>query len=509
MLRIADLTIAFASQAFCAGPKITLVVGDQAPALEKRAAAQLSADLRALFDAEPSIVTALPSGEDQVLLIGSPKTNAAIPANEFPSVSDQGQVLKSTRSGLIVGGGSPVATLWAASELSYHFGVRHLLHGDAMPIEKRTLKLDGINVVIEPLVKVRAWDAFSDQAQSALSWPLEDHARLIPQLARLKFTHLILPAKLAGFTAITVDGDTAGRAAFKGAKSFAPPQDADLLDKLTKLAAEHGLEVVHEAPPGTTVIALGATKPSVLPQFAPMRLELEYQSKLRLPRTITLESTKTGPGDPGAKLIIQGDLVSAVAPRGFTVRAVMTGDLNAAAHYVSRASFTADLTAEQALAELVTPICGEGVAERLWKGFQQVEQAAKLIEANDPDLGVPGPQMFLRHLDPKVPVPAWLTEVKTLYTSAMSEMYRANTRARGGARPFILYHAKRMEFAMHCCTSFESLHKPAEEAAEAAPEAVYNALNAYADVARDTSDRAVIALLNVYGYHPVLKTLSK
>jgi hypothetical protein len=372
-----------------------------------------------------------------------------------------------------------VATLWAASELSYRFGVRHLLQGDFMPIEKPEFKLDGIEVVIEPLVKVRAWDAFSDQAQSALSWPLQDHARLIPQLAKLKFTHLILPEKLASFPAITVDGDTAGRAAFKGAKSFSPPQEADLLDKLTKLAAEHGIEVVHEAPAGTTVIALGAVKDSVLPQFAPLRLQSEFQKML------------------------------AAKAKGFAAHVIMTGDLNPAAHYVSRASCNADLNADQALAELVTPICGEGVSERLWKGFEQVEQAAKLIEANDPDLGLPGPKMFLRQLDPKTPAPPWLTEVKTLYTGAMNEMYRGNTRARGGARPFILYHAKRMEFALHCSTAFEALHKPAAEAAEIAPEAVYNALNAYADVARDPSDRAVIALLNVYGYHPVLKALSE
>ena len=64
MLRTAVLTLAFAAQAFCAGPKIALVVGDHAPALEKRAAEQLSGDLRALFDAEPSIVTTLPSGAE-------------------------------------------------------------------------------------------------------------------------------------------------------------------------------------------------------------------------------------------------------------------------------------------------------------------------------------------------------------------------------------------------------------------------------------------------------------
>lgn len=486
MLRTAVvvLTLALAGQAFSAGPKLLLVVGDQAPALERRAAEWLEADLRALFGAETSIVTVrrpqlAQAAGDKVLLIGSPKTNAAVPAKDFPSVSAQGHVLKSTPAGLIVGGGSPVATLWAAAELSYRFGVRHLLHGDARPIEELALNLDGFNVILEPLVKVRAWDGFSKEPQSALSWTLEDHARLIPQLARLKFTHLVVPVKPANFAPVPVDGDTAGRAAFKGAKSFAPPVGAGLLEQVAKLAAENGMEVVHEKPAGFSVVSLGAKDPSVLPQFAPVRLEVDFKSVL------------------GSK------------PEGCVFHAVMPGDLNAAAHYVSRASFERDVTAEQALSDLVTPICGEGVAERLWKGFQQVEQAAKLIDANDPALGVPGPQMFLRHLDPKVAAPPWLTEVKTLYTGAMSEMYRANTRARGGARPFILYHAKRMEFAMHCCTCLESLHKPAAEAAELAPEAIYNALNAHADVARDTTDRAVIALLNKHGYNAVSKALSE
>jgi hypothetical protein len=93
----------------------------------------------------------------------------------------------------------------------------------------------------------------------------------------------------------------------------------------------------------------------------------------------------------------------------------------------------------------------------------------------------------------------------------MNEMYRANTRARGGARPFILYHAKRLEFALHYFTALESLYKAHDPAAraeslEAAVEASYNALNAYADVARDASDRGVIALLNEHGYRVLLET---
>jgi hypothetical protein len=470
--------ILIAQAAAVAGTNITLVVGKDAPALEKRVAEQLGKDLHQLFDAATSISNSATPGAS-VLLIGSPKTNPAIPAKDFPALSEQGHVLKSTPSGLIVGGGSPEATLWAASELNYRFGVRHLLHGDAAPIEKPALTLDGLNVVMEPLVKARVWDACHDQPHSSASWTYDDYARLVPQLARLKFTHIVLPVKSVNFPPVSVDGDTAGRTAFKGAHSFAPPQDTDLNTKVTKLAADHGIQVVPEAPATFKVIALGAAKPSVFPQFAPLRLESDFKSAL------------------------------AAKPEGCVFRAVIPGDLNAAAHYVSRTSFGADLSAEKTLAELVTPICGEGVSERLWMGFEQVEKASKLIDANAPDLGVPGPQMFLRHLDPKSPAPAWLTEVKTLYTGAMGEMYRGNTRARGGARPFILYHAKRMEFALHCCTTLESLHKPSEEAAELAPEAIYNALNAYADVARDSSDRGVIALLNAYGYRPILKVLSQ
>jgi hypothetical protein len=146
----------------------------------------------------------------------------------------------------------------------------------------------------------------------------------------------------------------------------------------------------------------------------------------------------------------------------------------------------------------------------LQKGFDMIAQAAKLIQDNDPNIGIPNATMLLRHLESKEALPAWITEVKTLYTNAMSEMYRANTRAREGARSLTLYHAKRLEFAMHYFTAIESLYKAHDKAAraeslEAAVESIYNALNAYSDVARDSSDRGAIALVNEFGYRVLLK----
>lgn len=165
---------------------------------------------------------------------------------------------------------------------------------------------------------------------------------------------------------------------------------------------------------------------------------------------------------------------------------------------------------EKTLSAHVTPMCGEGVAERMWLGFQAIDKAAALIAENDPQLGFPTPGMMLRHLNADGPPPVWLTEVKTLYTTAMNEMYRANTRAREGSRRLTLYYAKRLEFTFHFISSVESLYKahdPAlrEESLIAAVESLYNALNSYADAARDPGERGAIALLNEHAYRPLLK----
>ena len=71
---------------------------------------------------------------------------------------------------------------------------------------------------------------------------------------------------------------------------------------------------------------------------------------------------------------------------------------------------------------------------------------------------------------------------------------------------------------MHWTSAIESLCKAAEatsrkevdaraEALDSALEAFYNALNAHAEVARDPSDRAVIATLNEWVYKPFSQAL--
>lgn len=470
MKRFILFILALLPIALSAAQHITIVVGASAPELEKRAAGELAGALQKLFDAQTAVQTSLPEN-GAAILVGSPATNAAVKTAlgaQWPALSAQGHVLKSISSPrgatLVAGGGSPVASLWAVHELGYRFGIRHLIQGDFMPIEKPAFTLDGFDVVLEPRVKVRAWDGFIGQPFGAEAWSIEEHRRLLGQLAKLKFTHLVIPAKLAPFAAIRVDGDTPGRKAFHGAKEFANPDlTPDYLARLKAAAAEAGIEIQL----GTAA----AANASLLPQFS---------------------------------------------ADAFPAKAAIPGDLNASAHFLSRSSFTADLTSARALSDLATPICGKEVDERLLKGFGAVATAASLIAANDPALAVPDSRIITRQLESSEPPPAWWAQAKDLYTSAMNEMYRANTRARDGARPFTLYHAKRFEFAVHFLTSIEAARKAgnakgdkdAQSAAlEAAIEAMTNALNALGDVARDPSDRGAIAVLNEYGYRPLVKAL--
>ena len=116
--------------------------------------------------------------------------------------------------------------------------------------------------------------------------------------------------------------------------------------------------------------------------------------------------------------------------------------------------------------------------------------------------------------------PETLNEARTNYLNAMNEMYRANTRAREGGRAFTLYYARRFEFGFEFINVLEATwnagiakRKGDKETQiaelEKAIDSVTNACNAMAAVARSQSDRGVIAVMNEYGYRPLLKLLEE
>lgn len=290
------------------------------------------------------------------------------------------------------------------------------------------MQADVVQITAQPAHGSRVWNGYTGNVMGQESWSQEELEQLLKRLQTLKYTTIAIPANVAPFTPIRVDGDTGGRKAFRGASTFGNADVAAITARFRERAGKLGFEIITAEP-----------------------------------------------------------VAGSVLPKN-------------------------DFASEKALSDFVTPMCGEGVAERMWLGFQAIDKASQLIAQNDPELGIPAPDMLLRHLNSKKSLPDWLTEAKTFYATAMNEMYRANTRAREGSRSFTLYNAKRLEFTFHFMSAIEALYKAHDPAAraeslEAAMDSIYNALNSWSDVARDSSDRGGIALLNEYGYRPLVKVI--
>lgn len=126
----------------------------------------------------------------------------------------------------------------------------------------------------------------------------------------------------------------------------------------------------------------------------------------------------------------------------------------------------------------------------------------------------------MRHYNSAEPVPSWIVKAKDLYGKAVGEFYRANTRARDGARPLILRYAKRATFGLHYMTAVEAARNAGiakaagdEDARienlELAIEAMHNALAIWAEVATEAGDAGAIALLNAEAYTPLLEALEE
>ena len=242
------------SDAF-AGPRVDIVIGEKAPALEKLAADELAGQLKRVYDVEVKIDSQPSADSPHVIFVGSPDTNAQIKpfADSWPSgdkkLTDQGHLLKSVtfrnRPALLIGGGSPVATYWAVAEYGHRLGIRSLLFGDLDPVSPPEFKLDGIDEVINPVVRSRGWFFWNSYYSNDGAWSLAEYQRLIRQLAKLRFNQItvaigadqsylhleyggIKQSSSSSLNPITVSGDTAGRKAFGGAKLFETPAFAGI-----------------------------------------------------------------------------------------------------------------------------------------------------------------------------------------------------------------------------------------------------------------------------------------
>jgi hypothetical protein len=249
--------------AWCGVTELAVVTGQNAPEMEKYAARELCGYLSNLFGIKVCPTNSILPTAGQMFLVGNPVSNALIATNEFPSVSDQGVVLKSAKLAqcpcLIIGGGSPRAALWAVYLLAEKWGVRYLLHGDNLP-SVRKFEFPQWNIVEEPTLKIRQWRVLNEHAMGPISWGMADYRPLLDQLAKLRFNRLLLyiwpgqpflPLEYKGIRQTSgtlffgnhypITDDMIGRSLYGSEKEYWNP-DLPLPgnpEKLTRAAIEH------------------------------------------------------------------------------------------------------------------------------------------------------------------------------------------------------------------------------------------------------------------------------
>jgi len=505
------------------------------------------------------IATAAPEGAEDVIFVGSPKTNeqtAKQISESWPKLSEQGHVLRTIKHrgkpALFIGGGSPVAAYWGASEYAHSLGIRSLLYSDLYPVAPQPFTLNGFDITLDPMKLEKAWPEMDPFPTGYTAWGLAERKTRLRQLARLKFSriHVVVQPwqpfvqyEIDGVKKRTgvlwydwkfpVSGDTAGRAAFKGASFFENPDFVGSTTYEQRLAAGQKLlrGLIEEAHAFGMAVDL-STSPMEFPkEFAPV---LPGSMPVKEPLELAVRSleVRKAPLVPTPSEKIQLDAYKAAYPAAdrFVDRdgtrmipsmfSSLVVDENLIAFYGSRLSEEAPLTIEAACREFVVSICGEAVDGSVCKAFQQIDAANKLIEKEEELFNMPASDMVMKHYASSESPPAWWSIVRENYLGAMNDMYRANSRAREGGRSYTLYLARRCEFGYEYMNCVEATRKAgiakskkdtAEQRAqlEKAIESINAACSALAAVARDQSDRGMIAVCNEFGYKALQKELEK
>ncbi len=522
MLRIALFAVfcaTIAAPAFAAGPTIDIVIAENAKfgenvlEVETFPATEMAAQLKKLFAAEVRIHKGKPPADAQhIIYLGESYNHPVGDKIKWPEphIGTSGQWLKSLevdgKPALIVAGAGRAATLWAAYELGWHFGIRYFPFGDLYPINNPQFSLQGIDLRfprptqdpsdLQQGSAERFWFSNIAGPLGPEVWSADELLQKRRYFAAAKFNRIYF--KTPNDWNLTphqfpVSGETIGRAAFRGAKYFANPDiptDADPQARLLAIS-QLGADVFREAEKFSFQYRHGgrdAKHVNLLPCMLHNVLHQRYLASPKTPPTVYIDFA-------------------------------CLDDAALATVYVRRRAFDKQATPAQVCEEWLTPVLGPEVHVNVMKAFDLCEKASLELEKY-PDFQTLNEELFRKHFQSDEPPPAWWSEARTNYLNAMNEMYRANTRAREGGRAFTLYYARRFEFGFEYLNAVEAVRnagiakrKGDNETQiaelEKAIDSVTNACNAMAAVARSQSDRGVIAVMNAYGYRPLLKLLEE
>jgi len=125
-----------------------------------------------------------------------PGCRIEVGAESSEALTDQAYAIRpcpsSGEAGLSLAGGSPRAVLWAAYEVVTAWGVHFLVQGDVWPEDPGPFHLPQLDLEREPIFPRREFRIINDMANSGVFWSLEQHQALFDQLAKLRFTGVLI-----------------------------------------------------------------------------------------------------------------------------------------------------------------------------------------------------------------------------------------------------------------------------------------------------------------------------
>jgi len=207
---------------------------------------------------------------------------------------------------------------------------------------------------------------------------------------------------------------------------------------------------------------------------------------------------------------------------GFCTRQWLISDHDASTDYLAKAAWDSGATPSGVYSRYIRTLCGEAAVEPMLEVFLQIETVTSRLEDHGMGLTFPHAGMMMRQWSPEaMPVP--LAEDRAIYRRALDAIRKVPTPSRPEGKAYVRYWTGRLEFAVRYFDAIALVKKAAtaEKAAkdakqkgdgpgyraflaealkhaEAARAAAFEAIDAFAAVARNRADVGAVATMAEY-----------
>lgn len=198
---------------------------------------------------------------------------------------------------------------------------------------------------------------------------------------------------------------------------------------------------------------------------------------------------------------------------GFSTRYWLIADHDPVLAYLSKASWDSAATPNAVYRDQWTAICGDGCVDPMTEVMQRVEKATLLLEQHGLGFAFPVKGMMMKHWTPK-PLEKELLEIQSVYRQALAAAGSARQKSAPDRRGAMDYWIGRLDYGIRYIEAARLLREAAMadsqgrrdialKHANSALADVVRAIESYARVARDQSDRGAIAMMGELVYRPL------